>query len=169
MQTADTITPNNSVITPEQLFTHWQEHRRLTRKVIAAYPDEHFFTYAIGGMRPFAHLLLEITDLAEAGIQGIVTGKWKSLQELSHVSGNHPQDKAAFLKWWDEVTELIDKLSPQIDIHRFSEKIRAFGMYEGTVCSTLLYLIDNEIHHRGQAYVYLRSLGIEPPAFWDRS
>ncbi|WP_367868755.1 DinB family protein [Pedobacter sp. WC2423] len=28
--------------------------------------------------------------------------------------------------------------------------------------------MDNEIHHRGQGYVYLRSLGIEPPFFWDR-
>ena len=32
----------------------------------------------------------------------------------------------------------------------------------------LLYWIDNEIHHRGQGYVYLRALGIEPPAFWER-
>ncbi|MEJ6979249.1 DinB family protein [Pedobacter sp. P351] len=29
-------------------------------------------------------------------------------------------------------------------------------------------MIDNEIHHRGQAYVYLRSLGITPPFFWER-
>jgi uncharacterized damage-inducible protein DinB len=28
--------------------------------------------------------------------------------------------------------------------------------------------IDNEIHHRGQGYVYLRALGIEPPGFYDR-
>jgi uncharacterized damage-inducible protein DinB len=33
----------------------------------------------------------------------------------------------------------------------------------------MLYWIDNEIHHRGQGYVYLRALGIEPPAFYDRS
>jgi uncharacterized damage-inducible protein DinB len=31
------------------------------------------------------------------------------------------------------------------------------------------YVIDNEIHHRGQGYVYLRELGIEPPPFWERS
>ena len=29
--------------------------------------------------------------------------------------------------------------------------------------------VDNEIHHRGQGYVYLRALGIAPPAFYDRS
>jgi uncharacterized damage-inducible protein DinB len=28
--------------------------------------------------------------------------------------------------------------------------------------------IDDEIHHRGQGYVYLRSLSIEPPPFWER-
>jgi uncharacterized damage-inducible protein DinB len=31
-----------------------------------------------------------------------------------------------------------------------------------------LYAIDNEIHHRGQGYVYLRALGIEPPPFYER-
>ena len=33
----------------------------------------------------------------------------------------------------------------------------------------ILYAVDNEIHHRAQGYVYLRSLSIEPPAFYDRS
>jgi len=42
-------------------------------------------------------------------------------------------------------------------------------MYEAPIYNMILYWIDNEIHHRGQGYVYLRSLGIEPPAFWDRS
>ncbi|MGO3807708.1 MAG: DinB family protein [Sphingobacterium sp.] len=31
-----------------------------------------------------------------------------------------------------------------------------------------MYFVDNEIHHRGQGFVYLRSLGIEPPHFWER-
>jgi uncharacterized damage-inducible protein DinB len=34
--------------------------------------------------------------------------------------------------------------------------------------ATIQYAVDNEIHHRGQAYVYLRALGIEPPHFWER-
>jgi uncharacterized damage-inducible protein DinB len=32
----------------------------------------------------------------------------------------------------------------------------------------VLYVIDNEIHHRGQGTVYLRALGIEPPPFYER-
>jgi uncharacterized damage-inducible protein DinB len=42
-------------------------------------------------------------------------------------------------------------------------------MYSGVASDLLLYVIDNEIHHRGQGYVYRRSLGVEPPAFYDRS
>jgi uncharacterized damage-inducible protein DinB len=46
---------------------------------------------------------------------------------------------------------------------------KAFGQWESTGIGTILYAIDNEIHHRGQGYVYLRSLGIEPPPFWERN
>jgi len=40
--------------------------------------------------------------------------------------------------------------------------------YTGVTNDLLLYTIDNEVHHRGQGYVYLRALGIEPPPFWER-
>ena len=52
---------------------------------------------------------------------------------------------------------------------RFLEVDTAFGAYEGVIFGLFQYWIDNEIHHRGQGYVYLRALGIEPPAFYDRS
>ena len=31
---------------------------------------------------------------------------------------------------------------------------------QGVLHNLILYVIDNEIHHRGQGYVYLRALGI---------
>ena len=52
---------------------------------------------------------------------------------------------------------------------RFEEVDTAFGQWEGVIHGLLFYWIDNEIHHRGQGYVYLRALGIEPPAFYERS
>ena len=69
---------------------------------------------------------------------------------------------------WDQATDDINRIWPIIPPHRFTEQDVAFGQWPGTGTSFLFYFIDNEIHHRGQAYVYLRSLGIEPPAFWDR-
>ena len=36
------------------LLDHWQGHRRVTRRVIEAFPEDALFNYSIGGMRPFA-------------------------------------------------------------------------------------------------------------------
>ena len=38
-----------SFITPDALLAHWQGHRRLTRRVIDAFPDDQLFTFSLGG------------------------------------------------------------------------------------------------------------------------
>jgi uncharacterized damage-inducible protein DinB len=159
----------NQVITPAELLVHWQGHRNLTRRVIEAFPEDKLFTYSVGGMRPFAEMTLEMIGMAVPGINGIITGKWEDAYELPHHSGKtKPTTKKELLQVWDEETTKINALWPQIPSHRFQEHDLAFGRWEGPVYFFILYWIDNEIHHRAQGYVYLRSLGIEPPHFWER-
>jgi uncharacterized damage-inducible protein DinB len=158
-----------TVISPADLLTHWQGHRSLTRRVITAFPEDKLFTYDIGGMRPFSVMVMEMIGLAAPGVRGAATGNWTSTVEISHQANPYPAiTKNEMLRLWDEVTNEINTTWPAIPVERFQETDLAFGQYEGTVYSTILYLIDNEIHHRGQGYVYLRALGIEPPPFWDR-
>ncbi|QHT65982.1 damage-inducible protein DinB [Rhodocytophaga rosea] len=151
------------ILSPEQLLAHWQGHRKLTRRVIEAFPDDALFSYSVGGMRPFSELALEMIGMGGEGIGGIATGNWEAFP-----TPNTPTTKAELLKLWDEVTETINKTWPQISLQRFQETDVAFGQYESKIYWTLFYFIDNEIHHRGQGYVYLRSLGIQPPPFWER-
>jgi uncharacterized damage-inducible protein DinB len=153
------------VLTPEALLNHWQGHRKLTRRVIEAFPEKELFQYSVGGMRPFSELALEMIAMAGPGIQGIATNEWKKYDESGKSS---PKTKEDILRLWDETTEEINTFWPQIPPHRFQEVVTAFGQWEGSGYWILFYFIDNEIHHRGQGYVYLRSLGIEPPPFWDR-
>jgi len=157
------------ILTPELLLEHWQGHRRLTRRVIEAFPEDKIYDYSIGGMRPFAELAMEIIGLSAPGIHGIVSGNWTFDNPALDKALTPPSTKQGILELWDIVTKEIDSLWPQIPATRYQETDRAFGQYEGTIQYLLFYLIDNEIHHRGQGYVYLRSLGIEPPAFWDRN
>lgn len=162
-------TTNTPVITSQAFLHNWQAHRALSRRVLAAFPEKELFEFSIGGMRPYNVLAGEMLGLASAGMNGIVTGKWETTPALDHF--NHEINlttKAELLEAWDEVTDQIDALWPQISAERFSETEAAFGQYPNTIINTLQYLFDNEIHHRGQGYVYLRALGIEPPAFWDR-
>jgi uncharacterized damage-inducible protein DinB len=160
-----------TLLTSAQLLEHWQAHRRLTRRTINAFPEKDFFDYSIGGMRPFAHLVSEILDLAEYGIKGVVSSIWTPIYQLPHHGSNKlPLDtKGDFLHKWDEVTTLINDNWNKISLERFQTVEKAFGAFENTNFDSILYFIDNEIHHRGQGTVYLRALGIEPPAFYDRS
>jgi uncharacterized damage-inducible protein DinB len=168
METAHATAPvSQAIISSEQLLEHWQAHRRLTRRVIEAFPDDALYTFSIGGMRTFALLTMEMIDLA-GGIGGIATGVWPSREPGADFHPAAPNSKAELLELWDAITLEMDQTWPQITPKRFQETDKAFGLYEGTIYGTILYFIDNEIHHRGQGYVYLRSLGIEPPAFWDR-
>jgi uncharacterized damage-inducible protein DinB len=159
-----TETTAPAVITPEEFLHHWQGHRTLTRRVIEAFPEKEFFTFSIGGMRPAAVLVQELLAIAAPGLKEMVDGVSEKFNE--HM--DHGDKKAYLLKLWDESTVLINEYWSKMSLTRFHEEILAFGQYPGTVISSLLYFVDNEIHHRGQMYVYLRALNIEPPAFWDR-
>ena len=149
-------------ITPDALLQHWQGHRRLTRRVIDAFPDDKLFTFSIGGMRPFGALALEMLSMAVPMVQGAVSNEWKT--DMSRDA----RPKSDILEAWDDSTRQLDTLFPQIPAARFQEQLTAFGQYPGILHSLILYVIDNEIHHRGQGYVYLRALGIEPPPFYER-
>jgi uncharacterized damage-inducible protein DinB len=149
-------------ITPDALLTHWEGHRRLTRRVIDAFPDDKLFTFAVGGMRPFGALALEMLTMAVPMVHGAATGEWNS------GTGREPRPKAEVLRLWDESTTELAQVWRQIPPERFQQTLTAFGQYTGVLHDLILYVIDNEIHHRGQGYVYLRALGIEPPPFFER-
>jgi uncharacterized damage-inducible protein DinB len=151
------------VITPEALLEHWQGHRRVTRRFIQAFPEREFFQYSIGGMRTFADFIMEFVGMGAPMLKGLATGVW------DYHPTPRPATRAEALRLWDEKTEEINRLWKELPAEAFQKTHLAFGQWEGTGYNLLLYVIDNEIHHRGQASVYLRSLVIEPPAFPDRS
>jgi uncharacterized damage-inducible protein DinB len=150
-----------SFISAAESLTHWQGHRRLTRRVIDAFPDDKPFTFSLGGMRPFGDLAMELLSMAVPAVKGVLSGDWQ-------MASREPLPKHELLRRWDENTEQLNKLFPQIPAARFAEKVTAFGQWPGIAHDVILYVIDNEIHHRGQGYVYLRALGIQPPAFYER-
>ncbi|MGX5689706.1 DinB family protein [Arcticibacter tournemirensis] len=152
------------IISAEALLAHWQGHRTLTRRVIEAFPEKELFEFSIGGMRPFSKIVMELLGIAGPGLKEIVSGQSSPLNE----SFDDITTKAQLLEKWDEENAVVNEYFPQITPERFHETFNLFGMYEAPVIYSIQYFIDNEIHHRGQGYVYLRALGVEPPPFWER-
>ena len=152
------------VITPDALLKHWQGHRTLTRRMIDAFPEKDLFNFSIGGMRPFSELALEFLGMAAPTLKGVVSKEWSTDDKRAK-----PSTKRELLERWDTATEDINTLWKQIPSGRFQETDTAFGQWTMPVYDLLLYIIDNEVHHRGQGYVYLRALGIDPPPFYERA
>lgn len=114
-------------------------------------------------MRPFAELMSEILNVEDSVMRGLATGEWK--WEPAHTGLASKSDlQRAFRELRSRTEATYRDLTP--------EKLRrvetdAWGV-QSTNLERLFYVIDNEIHHRAQGYVYLRRLGLEPPAFYER-
>src|SRR5690606_39903675 len=99
--------------------------RRLTRRMIEAFPEEQLNSFSLGGMRPFGLLALELLDMAVPMVRGIVTGEWSSGWS------REPLPRAELLRRWDESTAELEALWPQIPAGKFQETITSFGQFTG--------------------------------------
>jgi uncharacterized damage-inducible protein DinB len=157
-------TNGGTFITLDALLEHFLGHRRLTRRVLEAFPEGELFVFRIGGMRSFGEIVHELLRVSEPLVRGVATRAWDAPDQ----EGGGPATKADLLEAWDRSTAAIEEQWARITPERLLEEDVAFGMYEGLTRDHVLYALDNEVHHRGQGYVYLRALGVEPPAFWER-
>ncbi|MBO9593428.1 MAG: damage-inducible protein DinB [Niabella sp.] len=159
-----TATVQAPVIGKEQLLKHWQGHRNLTRRVIEAFPEKELFEFSVAGMRPFSDLAIELLSIGGPALKAIADRAATPYSE----EGITPKTKEALLQLWDAETETINTYFERIPEEDFSQTFNLFGQYEFPIYQNIFYFIDNEIHHRGQGYVYLRALNIQPPFFWER-
>ncbi len=150
-------------MTPDQLLRHWQGHRALTRRVIEAFPEDQLFNFSIGGMRSFGEMGNEFLAMTVPMAAGLATGEW------TEYSPGKATNRQELLERWDASSTELEQIWPTIRAELFQQTVTAFGQYTDLGEGLILYCVDNEVHHRGQGYVYLRALGIEPPPFWERT
>lgn len=63
-----------TVITPEALLEHWQGHRRVTRRVIDAFPEDQLFSFRVPPMRSFGMMALEMIGMAVPMVRALAGG-----------------------------------------------------------------------------------------------
>ncbi|ADY25357.1 DinB family protein [Deinococcus proteolyticus MRP] len=150
--------------TPATLLTHWQGHRDLTRRTIEAFPEEGFGQHAAPGMRPFQMMALEILGMMDYQLEWLRSGK-------PHWEDPDPEQKlpsrAEILQRWDKQTAELAETFPKVGAETWLTPVDTpFGRM--SPFKSAEYLIENEIHHRAQGFVYLRELGVTPPGFYER-
>ena len=85
------------IVTASDLLKNWQGHRRLTRKVIDAFPEDKLFSFSVGGMRPFSELAWEFIRMAVPIAEGVATGKWQEFD----MSKSSVTTKSELLRVWE--------------------------------------------------------------------
>ena len=149
------------LLTPEALLTNFKDVRTLTRKVIEAFPEKDLFEFSIANLRPFSQMIKEFLMITDYIFKEILHEKHTSFCN----EGQFPATKEGILALWDKATEIIDNEWKEI-----SDYTQPLTIYQMTFsfAQWILYAIENETHHRGQGYIYLRTLQIDPPYFWGR-
>ena len=162
--TPPTTTAETAVTAP-LLLQHWLGHRRLTRRTIVAFPDAALFEHHAPGMRSFGAMVHEVNTYLPPLLKGAADGAWDWPRGYAE---DAPTQKSDLLGAFDAATEDLKRDLPRITTERFLAVDQPIGSRQEPVVFTLLYFLDNEVHHRAQGFVYLRELGIEPPAFYQR-
>ena len=149
------------LLTQEGLLTSLKDARALTRKVIEAFPEKELFEFRVANLRPFSQMVEEFLMITNYIFRETLHEKHTSF----YTEGQFPTSKKEVLALWDKVTEIIDREWKEVG--DYSQSLTIYQM-TFSFAQWILYAIENESHHRGQGYTYLRALGIEPPFFWGR-
>ena len=149
------------LLTPEALLTNLKDVRALTRNVIEAFPEKELFEFSVANLRPFSQMVEEFLMITNY----IFTETLHEKHTPFYTEGQFPTTKAEVLALWDGATEILDREWKEV-----GDYTQSLTIYQMTFSFSqwILYAIENESHHRGQGYTYLRALGIEPPFFWAR-
>ena len=149
------------LLTPEALLTNLKDVRALTRNVIEAFPEKELFGFSVANLRPFSQMVEEFLMITNY----IFTETLHEKHTPFYTEGQFPTTKAEVLALWDRATEIIDREWKEV-----GDYTQSLTIYQMTFSFSqwILYAIENESHHRGQGYTYLRALGIQPPFFWAR-
>ena len=149
------------LLTPEALLTNLKDVRALTRNVIEAFLEKDLFEFSIANLRPFSQMVEEFLMITNY----IFTETLHEKHTPFYTEGQFPTTKAEVLALWDRATEIIDR-----EWTKVGDYTQPLTIYQMTFsfAQWILYFIENESHHRGQGYTYLRALNIEPPFFWAR-
>ncbi|MCK1993451.1 damage-inducible protein DinB [Peribacillus muralis] len=153
------------VLSKDGLLEILEGNRRLTMRVVEAFPEDELFHYTPADkLRPFAEMIKEIMNIESAYIQGIALNVWNFQDSFATIS-----KKEALLSACDAVRVETRRLWQEVTEETLEviEKDPFFGPSKSHF-SRLQYGLENEIHHRGQGFIYLRALGIEPPEFFVR-
>jgi len=132
--------------------------REVTLDTARLFPGGNLNPKPVPGMRSAGQILAHILDTEIAVAMAIGTGVWRFGQ------GPHRLSRLETFERWSAATRrrTLEYLA-NLDDDRLWQPAEAPDGAPLSVFLLFQTIAENEIHHRGQLFVYLRLLGLEPP------
>jgi uncharacterized damage-inducible protein DinB len=139
-------------------FRYWHNVRELTLKLLDDFPRESFDFRPAPEIMTVSQIFKHILKVEIYVREGFLTGEWKDPDSI----GSNMFEKELLRDRLKLENEKTVRVLSEIAEGQFL-KIREtpFGRVSGEIL--LQVAVDEEIHHRGNLYTYLRCLGKTPP------
>lgn len=150
------------------LFPYRDELRAGTLQAVEGLSEHHLDWKPEGGINTIRGWLRHIAQSEDWWIQAVVLGR----PDLVRGRTGRVSDLPTVLDYLGQTRAATERLLTEWPASKLSETRRlpeeAGGPLQGVVLS-LHWIIGNlynhEFHHRGQIYLYLRLMGVDPPAY----
>jgi uncharacterized damage-inducible protein DinB len=145
-------------MTKNEILKYWENVRKLTIRVFDQFPHDKFDFRPVDSVRSVAEQFDHILVVELYSRIGILTEVW----DLSPFKGERDLSRENLRE------KLYNENKKTLGLLRMLPEGRFIKTYEtpfGTISgeAAIYVALDEEIHHRGNLYTYLRLLGIEPP------
>ena len=145
-------------MTKNAILKYWENVRQLTLRVFDLFPEDRFDFKPVDNVRSVAEQFDHILICELYARIGMLTGIW----DTTPFSGERDLGRSTLRdKLYKENKKTLGlfRMLPEGQFIKIYNT--PFGAISGEV---IIYeTIDEEIHHRGNLYTYLRLLGIAPP------
>lgn len=139
-----------------RIFSHWDEVREGLEKTLLSLPPERLDFRPVDNALSIGDIFRHIAGAEVHWIQKIVLGKWKTNARFSWENYTSNQAILDLLRRTHQPTcELLNSLGEE-DIDQICTNRKG---EEFTIYWVLWHVLEHEIHHKGQIFRDLRSLG----------
>jgi len=146
-----------------EFIDYWEKVRQRTLKVIACIPAEKFDWSYCEGKFSFADIIRHLAAIERYMYAENVQGKPSLYPGHGRELADGPENVLAFFaRKHREATDIFSRLT-EADLN---QKCLTPGGAPITVWKWLRAMVEHEVHHRAQIYVYLGMLGIATPPLY---
>ena len=143
----------------DKMIANWERAKAYTKEYLDAMPEDGYSFKPTPEIRSFAEQMLHLAD-ANFGLGSMSSGK-QSPHKFGDVEKSHKSKDQTIQTVMDSYDFVITAIR-EMPQSRFKEKMEMMG-HTFSKLEGLEKTFEHQTHHRGQATIYLRLKGVQPP------